>query len=153
MASAASPYSGIRGQRPVVGRIQSLNTFERNLFNDLPQFSVASECSSDFLAFLNDEQVTDYLKKKGFVKTEAIFRKETQNLGPDGRPVYPSDDPGPKKYLKAFLLLRDWVDNSIDIYKASCALLETRRPEVANLLRSLSCESFSGQYLSTRTWS
>ncbi|KAM7201886.1 TAF5-like protein [Rhypophila sp. PSN 637] len=61
--------------------------------------------------------VTDYLKKKGFTKTEAVFRQETSNLGPDGRPAARSEDNGPKKYMKAFILLRDWVDKNLDIYK------------------------------------
>jgi len=61
--------------------------------------------------------VTDYLKKKGFTKTEAVFRQETSNLGPDGRPAPRSDDNGPKKYLRAFILLRDWIDKNLDIYK------------------------------------
>jgi transcription initiation factor TFIID subunit 5 len=64
-----------------------------------------------------DEQVTDYLKKKGFTRTEAIFRQETSNLGPDGRPARGSEDNGPKKYLRGFTLLRDWIDNNLDIYK------------------------------------
>ena len=64
-------------------------------------------------------QVTDYLKKKGFTKTEAVFRQETAYLGPDGRPAQRSEDPGPKKYLKAFLLLRNWIENNLDIYKVS----------------------------------
>jgi transcription initiation factor TFIID subunit 5 len=64
-------------------------------------------------------QVTDYLKKKGFTKTEAIFRQETAYLGPDGRPAQRSDDPGPKKYLKAFVLLKNWIENNLDIYKVS----------------------------------
>ncbi len=62
-------------------------------------------------------QVTDYLKKKGFTKTEAIFRQETSNLGPDGRPVHSDMDDGPKKFGKAFSLLREYVDNSLDLYK------------------------------------
>jgi transcription initiation factor TFIID subunit 5 len=62
-------------------------------------------------------QVTDYLKKKGFTKTEAIFRQETAYLGPDGRPAQRNDDPGPKKYLKAFVLLKNWIENNLDIYK------------------------------------
>ncbi|KAK3897989.1 Vps5 C terminal like-domain-containing protein [Staphylotrichum tortipilum] len=62
-------------------------------------------------------QVTDYLKKKGFTKTEAVFRQETAYLGPDGRPAVRNEDPGPKKYLKAFLLLRNWIENNLDIYK------------------------------------
>ncbi|KAH8888815.1 TAF5-like protein [Thozetella sp. PMI_491] len=61
--------------------------------------------------------VTDYLKKKGFTKTEAIFRQETSNLGPDGRPIHNDTDDGPKKYAKAFNLLREYVDNSLDLYK------------------------------------
>ncbi len=63
------------------------------------------------------QQVTDYLKKKGFTKTEAVFRQETAHLGPDGRPAQRNDDPGPKKYLRAYVLLRDWIDNNLDIYK------------------------------------
>ncbi|KAK3939569.1 TAF5-like protein [Diplogelasinospora grovesii] len=61
--------------------------------------------------------VTDYLKKKGFTKTEAVFRQETAHLGPDGRPAQRNDEPSPKRYLKAFVLLRDWIDNGLDIYK------------------------------------
>lgn len=62
-------------------------------------------------------QVTDYLKKKGFTKTEAIFRQETAYLGPDGRPAQRNEDPGPKKYIKAFVLLKNWIENNLDIYK------------------------------------
>lgn len=62
-------------------------------------------------------QVTDYLKKKGFTKTEAIFRQETAYLGPDGRPAQRNEDPGPKKYLKSFVLLKNWIENNLDIYK------------------------------------
>ncbi|KAK4148264.1 uncharacterized protein C8A04DRAFT_24066 [Dichotomopilus funicola] len=61
--------------------------------------------------------VTDYLKKKGFTKTEAIFRQETAFLGPDGRPAQRNEESGPKKYQKAFLLLRNWIENNLDIYK------------------------------------
>jgi transcription initiation factor TFIID subunit 5 len=74
---------------------------------------------------LQDYQVTDYLKKKGFTKTEAVFRQETAYLGPDGRPAQRSEDPGPKKYLKAFVLLRNWIDNNLDIYKVSATRLMT----------------------------
>lgn len=65
----------------------------------------------------NDAQVTDYLKKKGFTKTEAVFRQETAHLGPDGRPAQRNEENGPRKYLKAFILLRDWIENNLDIYK------------------------------------
>ena len=74
---------------------------------------------ANYGSHLFDFQVTDYLKKKGFTKTEAVFRQETAYLGPDGRPAQRNDDPGPKKYLKAFLLLRNWIENNLDIYKVS----------------------------------
>ncbi|KAJ4367205.1 Transcription initiation factor TFIID subunit 5 [Neurospora sp. IMI 360204] len=61
--------------------------------------------------------VTDYLKKKGFTKTEAVFRQETAHLGPDGRPAQRNEENGPRKFLKAFILLRDWIENNLDIYK------------------------------------
>ncbi|KAG7055758.1 transcription initiation factor tfiid subunit 5 [Colletotrichum scovillei] len=62
--------------------------------------------------------VTDYLLKRGYTRTETIFRQESSHLGPDGRPIHNKvDDLGPKKYLKAFNLLREWVENNLDIYK------------------------------------
>ncbi len=69
------------------------------------------------------DQVTDYLKKKGFTKTEAIFRQETSNLGPDGRPIVNEAEDGPKKYARAFILLRDYVDNALDLYKVNRTLV------------------------------
>ncbi len=78
---------------------------------------------------LVSSQVTDYLKKKGFTKTEAVFRQETAYLGPDGRPAVRNEDPGPKKYLKAFLLLRNWIENNLDIYKVRlCIALADAHP-------------------------
>ena len=65
----------------------------------------------------DNQKVTDYLKKKGFTKTEAVFRQETAHLGPDGRPAQRNEENGPRKYLKAFILLRDWIENNLDIYK------------------------------------
>lgn len=65
-------------------------------------------------------QVTDYLLKRGFTKTEAIFRQESRNLGPDGKPVHTkAEDLGPKQYTQAFNLLRDWIEKNLDIYKVT----------------------------------
>ncbi|KAK0754727.1 WD40-repeat-containing domain protein [Schizothecium vesticola] len=61
--------------------------------------------------------VTDYLKKKGFTKTEAVFRQETAHLGPDGRPAQTSDFAGPKQYMKGWLRLKGWIESNLDIYK------------------------------------
>jgi transcription initiation factor TFIID subunit 5 len=74
-------------------------------------------------------QVTDYLKKKGYNRTEEVFRQEVSQLGPDGRPISTRvEDSGPKKYLKAFNLLKDWVDNNLSIYKVSSVGLELNKP-------------------------
>jgi transcription initiation factor TFIID subunit 5 len=65
-------------------------------------------------------QVTDYLLKRGFTKTEAIFRQESSNLGADGRPKHKrAEDMGPRQYTDAFKLLKDWVDKTLDIYKVN----------------------------------
>ena len=66
-------------------------------------------------------QVTDYLLKRGFNRTEEIFRQESKHLGPDGKPLQQLANLGPKKYATAFNLLRDWVENNLDIYKVSSA--------------------------------
>lgn len=64
------------------------------------------------------KKVTDYLLKRGFTKTEAIFRQESRNLGPDGKPVHVrAEDLGTKQYTQAFRLLRDWIEKNLDIYK------------------------------------
>lgn len=69
-----------------------------------------------FLAF----KVTDYLKKKGFHHTERVFREEVSNLGPDGKPVHKGPDPS--RYLKAFHLLKAWIEGGIEIYKVSAGV-------------------------------
>ena len=65
----------------------------------------------------NIRKVTDYLLKRGFNRTEEIFRQESKHLGADGKPLQQLANMGPKKYAKAFNLLYDWVENNLDIYK------------------------------------
>lgn len=64
-------------------------------------------------------QVTDYLLKRGFNRTEEVFRQESKHLGPDGKPIQQLANIGPKKYQKAFKLLKEWVDNNLELYKVS----------------------------------
>ncbi|KAJ4148354.1 hypothetical protein LMH87_002829 [Akanthomyces muscarius] len=61
--------------------------------------------------------VTDYLLKRGFNRTEEIFRQESKHLGSDGKPIHQPATLGPKKYGKAYRLLKMWVFNNLDIYK------------------------------------
>ncbi|KAI0810565.1 WD domain-containing protein [Xylaria sp. FL0064] len=67
--------------------------------------------------------VTDYLLKKGYKRTEEIFRQEVKDLDESGRPrqngdvsvsdkIYPAG-----KYLSAFKFFERWVDNGLDLYK------------------------------------
>ncbi|KKA28200.1 hypothetical protein TD95_003314 [Thielaviopsis punctulata] len=64
------------------------------------------------------KQVTDYLLKRGYTRTELVFRDESKHIGLDGRPIHDdSEVMGPKKYIKAFTLLRDWVETNLEIYK------------------------------------
>lgn len=52
-----------------------------------------------------------------------MFRQESKHLGPDGKPVQQLANLGPKKYNKAFNLLKDWVENNLDIYKVGLSTL------------------------------
>ena len=71
-------------------------------------------------------QVTDYLLKRGFNRTEEVFRQESKFLGADGKPIQQLANLGPKKYQKAFHLMKDWVENNLDIYKVRAAILYTQ---------------------------
>ncbi|KAL1902759.1 Transcription initiation factor TFIID subunit 5 [Sporothrix stenoceras] len=76
-----------------------------------------SQASTNSPSDLN-KIVTDYLLKKGFTKTEATFRKESSNVNSDGRPIRRKiDEMGPERYPKAFQLLKDWIENGLDLYK------------------------------------
>ncbi|KAH6669173.1 TAF5-like protein, partial [Plectosphaerella plurivora] len=68
--------------------------------------------------------VTDYLLKRGFTKTESIFRQESSHLGPDGRPIHTRfEDKGPQRYRLSINALKDWVEGNLDIYKFELAKL------------------------------
>ena len=64
-------------------------------------------------------KVTDYLIKKGFTRTEIVFREETKDLDANGRPRPDTDVKGPSKYLKAFLHFQKWIENGLDLHKVS----------------------------------
>ena len=68
-------------------------------------------------AYNHYSKVTDYLLKRGFNRTEEIFRQESKHLGPDGKPLQQLANLGPKKYAKSFNLLKEWVGNNLEIYK------------------------------------
>lgn len=76
-------------------------------------------------------QVTDYLLKKGFTKTEATFRKESAVVNADGRPIRKRvDDMGPERYGKAFNLLKAWIENGLDLYKVRRLPADRPRPRL-----------------------
>lgn len=94
---------------PSLGLHNPIITF---IFRHAHEIQWSHEMDANF-----DRQVTDYLLKRGFNRTEEIFRQESKHLGPDGKPLQQLANIGPKKYAKAFNLLRDWVENNLDIYK------------------------------------
>lgn len=60
----------------------------------------------------------EYLNKKGYARTEATLRQEAANVDSQGRVIQPrAEDKGGKKYVIAFSLLCQWIDESLDIYK------------------------------------
>lgn len=70
-------------------------------------------------------QVIEYLLKKGYTKTERQLRQESAHLDKDGRPVQEraEDFVGEQKYIRAFSLLKNWIEGNLDIYKVSSTLV------------------------------
>jgi transcription initiation factor TFIID subunit 5 len=72
----------------------------------------------------NNSQVTDYLLKKGYTRTEAAFRREIANVNANEKGVQTEggdqeskNQRDPEKYLVAIAKLENWVDNNLDLYK------------------------------------
>ncbi|KAF2018426.1 transcription initiation factor TFIID subunit 5 [Aaosphaeria arxii CBS 175.79] len=80
--------------------------------------------------------VLEYLSKKGYVRTEAMLRKESeiQQPGADGRPVAQQPEAGLAKYTKAYELLRKYTEDNLELY----------RPELRKLLWPFFVYSFLG---------
>ncbi|KAI9812122.1 MAG: Transcription initiation factor TFIID subunit 5 [Phylliscum demangeonii] len=67
--------------------------------------------------------VIEYLSKKGYSRTEAMLRMESASTDSSGRPLHRrAEDAGGDKYFRAYKLLQEWIDQSLDLYK-----LETSR--------------------------
>jgi hypothetical protein len=67
------------------------------------------------------KKVIEYLVKKGYNKTEQTLRQESAHVDKDGRPIHNRvEELGNIKYTKGFKLLSDWIDQNLDLYKASC---------------------------------
>lgn len=57
-----------------------------------------------------------------------MFRQESKHLGVDGKPVQQLANAGPKKYQKSFKLLKDWVENNLELYKVCSPYTVTPQP-------------------------
>ncbi|USP73266.1 hypothetical protein yc1106_00540 [Curvularia clavata] len=76
--------------------------------------------------------VLEYLSKKGYVRTEAMLRKESEPQA-NGQPLTAqSTEAGGAKYTKAFELLRKYTEDNLDLY----------RPELRKLLWPVFVYSF-----------
>ena len=74
----------------------------------------------------------EYLSKKGYVRTEAMLRKESEPQANGSPLVSQSTEQGGKKYQNAFDLLRKYTDDVLDVYK----------PELRKLLWPIYVYSF-----------
>jgi transcription initiation factor TFIID subunit 5 len=61
--------------------------------------------------------VLEYLSKKGYVRTEAMLRKESEPLVNGSSLGSQSAEQGGPKYVKSFDLLRKYTDDVLDVYK------------------------------------
>ncbi|KAI9724883.1 MAG: hypothetical protein M1812_000159 [Candelaria pacifica] len=65
------------------------------------------------------QQVIEYLSKKGYSRTEAMLRLESANQDAEGRPIHArTEDSGGPMYLKSFDLVREWIEESLDVYRS-----------------------------------
>jgi transcription initiation factor TFIID subunit 5 len=73
-----------------------------------------------------NKKVIEYLVKKGYMRTEQTLRQESAHLDKDGRPIHNHiEELGNIKYTRGYKLLCGWIDQNLDLYKASCILQET----------------------------
>ncbi|KAI1548506.1 WD40 repeat [Pyrenophora tritici-repentis] len=76
--------------------------------------------------------VLEYLSKKGYVRTEAMLRKESEPQTNGQSLTAQSTEAGGAKYTKAFELLRKYTEDNLDLY----------RPELRKLLWPVFVYSF-----------
>jgi transcription initiation factor TFIID subunit 5 len=66
------------------------------------------------------KKVIEYLVKKGYNRTEQTLRQESAHLDKDGRPIHNRiEELGNVKYSRGYNLLSNWIDQNLDVYKAS----------------------------------
>lgn len=103
-----------------------------SITQSLPATSVESEAPN--AKNTNDNQVIEYLIKKGYNRTEQTLRAESSQVDKDGRPL--KDHPlehGFAKYSKAYTLIRDWAEGNLDVYKVSFNLPSSARFDLKSL--------------------
>ncbi|KAF8430200.1 WD40-repeat-containing domain protein [Tirmania nivea] len=62
--------------------------------------------------------VIEYLSKKGYSRTEAMLRVESAHIDADGRPIISRVEDYPDMmHEKAYSFLKNWIENSLDLYK------------------------------------
>jgi transcription initiation factor TFIID subunit 5 len=77
-------------------------------------------------------KVLEYLSKKGYVRTEAMLRKESEPQPTSQVLATNSTEAGGVKYTKAFELMRKYIEDNLDLY----------RPELKKLLWPVFVYSF-----------
>ncbi|KAF2084520.1 WD40 repeat-like protein [Saccharata proteae CBS 121410] len=96
--------------------------------------------------------VLEYLSKKGYARTEAMLRKESAHQDADGRPqITRAEDRGGPQYEQSFELLRNWIEDNLELYKAE--LRRTLWPVFVYSFLNLAadfytkdCETFFNKY-------
>lgn len=81
--------------------------------------------------------------KKGYKRTEEIFRQEVKDLDDGGRPRVQIDSVSERifpagRYLTSFKHYERWVDNGLDLYKVSANDMTPNMDYVSDAVYSLS---------------
>ncbi|KAK9447235.1 WD40-repeat-containing domain protein [Limtongia smithiae] len=128
-ATPASAASAAASSTPVAGSAAAVAT---PASTPAPQYSQAD---------LN-QIVLEYLRKRGYSRTEAMLRIESRGVGGSQAPPAPaaaapsiplkSTTDDPQLYIRAYMSLRDWIETSLDLF----------RPELRKLLFPIFVHTF-----------
>jgi hypothetical protein len=71
----------------------------------------------EFLADNDNFKVIEYLMKKGYTRTEQVLRQESGTVDKEGRPIFNKEQYGNKKYIGAYEMLTQHIEQNLDVYK------------------------------------
>ncbi|KAJ8610438.1 hypothetical protein MRB53_038532 [Persea americana] len=111
--ATAAPSQHVATNKYTAGTPQRVNPLE------ILETAAQQSTSAQFVDNILEQDVLEYLSKKGYSRTEAMLRRESQNVDPDGKPpgLQRPEEVGGRGYIRAYEMIMHWIDGVLDIYK------------------------------------